>query len=196
MKIGLTEINDILRDAKSIGHDLRMSDIFYTFALTGFKDKKIVYTVFFGKGASEKDIEEYDSCKKITFLKRYMKANFFNDDIKVRQISKKNKQYEDISFEENKEALVKMLAEIREMSERGELEKKDAVKLETDIRTKLNDKFSVSEKQDEQRVVVLAKYNHICEWTHKECFLQTKEYAMKHWGLVEKNNNIKDNSDE
>ena len=59
------------------------------------------------------------------------------------------------------------------------------IKTEADIRVKLNDKFGASEKTSEQYVVVQPKCNHICEITHRECWLQTKEYAKEHWHLID-----------
>lgn len=82
------------------------------------------------------------------------------------------------------------------MNENGELDAKDFIKLDIEIRTKLNDKFAVSEKQDEQRIIVETKFNTICPHTHRECWVQTKEYAMQHWNLIENPNSIKENENE
>ena len=193
MKLGIGEINKTIQDCKSMGFDLRMADIMYVFAFQGFKDKNIVYATLFGKGASDSVVNEYDSSKKIKFLKKYMRSNFFKDSLNE-PVSKK--EYEDITFEENKEALIKLLGRIQTMATSGEIEKKDAVKLETDIRTKLNDKFAVSEKQDEQRVVVLKKYNDICV-CGREIYRPTRddiiEDLKKEYDLVPKK---KDNGNE
>ena len=70
MKLGIGEINKTIQDCKSMGFDLRMADIMYVFAFQGFKDKNIVYATLFGKGASDLVINEYDSSKKIKFLKK------------------------------------------------------------------------------------------------------------------------------
>ena len=59
-------------------------------------------------------------------------------------------------------------------------------KTEADLRVKLNDKFGASEKAEDQYIVVQTKFNHICQWTNRECWLQTKEYAKEHWNLIEK----------
>lgn len=205
-KINIEDFNKILADAKKMGYDLRMSDIFYTFELQRFDSKKIVYSVLFGKGSAQEDIDIYDKSAKIKFLKKYIETNYPIDTphsaVGRPRKNKENesKQYEDITFEENKEALIKLLEKTQKMAKEGKIEEKDAIKIESDIRLKLNNYFNVSEKQDEQRIIVYEKFNHICDVTHKECWLQTKEFAMQHWGLIEDPNkvdkNIKDNGDE
>ena len=198
MKIGINEINKTIEDCKSMGFDLRMADMFYTFALQGFKDKNIVYAVLFGKGATEEEVDEYDTSKKIKFLKKYMKSNFFGNEVD-RPVDEK-KQYDDISFEENKAYMLKLKKDTEEAMAKGDIEKKDGLKILADLSVKLNDKFAVSEKQDEQRIIIYPKFNTICERTKTECWLQTKEFAMEHWGLIEDPNkgkkNIKDDDDE
>lgn len=201
MKIKESDIRKIINDSKSMGYDLRMADIFYTFALQMFEDKSIVYATLFGVDNAAKDCDVYDSEKKIKFLKKYIKTNYpFESQIDVpskgKKIEENNaKQYEDISFEENKEAVIKLLDKIQSMAASGDIEKKDAVKLETDIRTKLNDKFAVSEKQDEQRIIVYKKYNDICQ-CGREIYRPTRddiiEDLKKEYDLVPK----KDNGDE
>lgn len=174
MKIGVSEINNIIEHCKSMGYSLRVGDIVYIFALQGFKDKKVVYNALFGVGATAAEVEEYDSSKKMKALSRYLKSKYFKgiptDD---------KKEYRDISFDENKEALIKLLDKIQSMAANGEIEKKDAVKLETDIRTKLNDKFAVSDKQDDSKVVVLNKYNDVCPYCHHEVRVKTDEDVIE-----------------
>lgn len=191
VKIGLEEINKIIEDCKDAGHVLKMSDIAYVCMLQVIKDRNIVYAVLHGKGFTKPEIASYDNGGKIGFLKKYMKTNFFM----TKEEKEFNRAYGDISFEENKEALIKLLDDIRKMAYAGEIDKKDAVKLETDIRTKLNDKFAVSEKQDEQRVIVMKKYNDICI-CGREIYRPTKddiiEDLSKDYDLIPKikgNNN-------
>lgn len=91
-----------------------------------------------------------------------------------------------ISFEENRDALIGYLTEIDREVANGTIEPKDGYKLKMDIRNKLNEKFNVKEQTVEQRVVVQPKFNYICRYTHKECYLMTKEYAMETFNLIEK----------
>ena len=203
-KISIEDFNKILADAKKMGLDLRMSDIFYTFELQRFDNKEVVYTVLFGKGNTQKVIDDYDKSRKIRFLKKYINTNYPIDSMSshentiIANSNKKKHGHDDITFEENKAYMLKLKKETEDAIENGEIEKKDGLKILADLSVKLNDKFAVSEKQDEQRIIVYPKFNTICERTNSECWLQTKEFAMQHWGLIEdpnkKNNN--DNGDE
>ena len=202
-KINIEDFNKILADAKKMGYNLRMSDIFYTFGLQRFDSSKIVYSVLFGKGSSQDDVDYYDESSKIKFLKKYINANYPSDDVgqpKRGKPKKAEESHEDITFEENKAYMLKLKKETEEAIKKGEIEKKDGLKILADLSVKLNDKFAVSEKQDEQRIIVYPKFNTICERTNTECWLQTKEFAMQHWGLIEDPNkiekDIKDNGDE
>lgn len=184
-------IKKIISDGKSMGYDLRITDIFYTFATQWFSDCKSVYVVLFGKTTKEEEITSYDSSKKIVFLKKYIKANFLKEESKSAKHDSGKEQFDDISFEENKAYMLKLKRETEEAIQNGDIDKKDGLKILADLSVKLNDKFAVSEKQDEQRIQVLTKFNTICPHTRKECWVQTKEYAMEHWGLIEKNNEQK-----
>lgn len=96
-----------------------------------------------------------------------------------------------MTFEENRAGIEQQIREIRELiGQATEAEPRDLKtlatlqKTEADLRSKLNDKFGASEKSEEQYILVQPKYNHICQHTRRECFLQTKEYAMEHWHLI------------
>lgn len=177
----------IINDCKASGYELKVRDVMFCLLKNMVDDSEIIYNSLFGQGDDAKFISDYEKSKPIKFLDKYIKANYDNakqsdaDNTKKKKISE-----EDISFEENKAELIKMLKDIDDAVKDGLIEVKDAMKMKVDIRTKLNDKFGASEKSDEQRIVVVPpKFNHICEKTRTECWLQTKEYAMEHWGLIE-----------
>jgi len=204
MKIGIEEIKKIVSDGKTMGYSLRTADIFYIFAVQIFNEK-ILYEQLFG-GDSEEEITSYNSSDKLKFLKKYINSNYPSiysgkneQPNRVRQ-KKTSTEHEDITFEENKAYMLKLKKETEEAITNGEIEKKDGLKILADLSVKLNDKFAVSEKQDEQRIIVYPKFSTICETTRRECWLQTKEFAMQHWGLIEDPNkvekDIKDNGDE
>lgn len=197
MAVTLEDITKIIEDGKKMKHEVSVRDIAYVLLLRSFKEKNIAYASLFGKDFTSDVLDKYDKSPKMRYLRKYMKSNYAS---KEDAGSKANVSYEDITFEENKEQLIKNLAKIKEMNENGELDAKDFIKLDIEIRTKLNDKFSVSEKQDEQRIIVETKFNTICPHTHRECWVQTKEYAMEHWDLIEnpnkKDDNINNNEDE
>ena len=95
---------------------------------------------------------------------------------------------DDITFEENKQGLIKLLKKTEEAVEKKLMDTKDALKLQTDIRVKLNDKFDTSESNDNKHIIVVpSKHDMICPHTNYECtFMPTKEACMKYY-------NIKDN---
>lgn len=202
MKIGIEEIKKIVSDGKTMGYSLRTADIFYIFAVQIFNEK-ILYEQLFG-GGSEEEITSYNSSDKIKFLKKYINSNYpsiysgKNEQPNRGRQKKTSTEHEDITFEENKAYMLKLKKETEEAITNGEIEKKDGLKILADLSVKLNDKFAVSEKQDEQRIIVYPKFNTICERTKSECWLQTKEFAMQHWGLIEDPNRKynKDNGDE
>lgn len=189
-----TDFVKIISDCKESGYEVKVRDVMFCLLKNVVEDSDVIYNSLFGKTDEAKCITDYEKSKPIKFLDKYINANYNNtkqtdtDNTKKKKISE-----EDISFEENKAELIKMLKDIDDAMNDGQIEVKDAMKMKVDIRTKLNDKFGASEKSDEQRIVVVPpKFNHICEKTRTECWLQTKEYAMEHWGLIEdpnKNNN-------
>lgn len=178
------DILNIIKTAKTDGYDVLVRDIAYIIVSNVIENKELVYATMFGREDTPANAAKYEKSKKTTYLRNKL-ADYLDDNAE----SSDKPTHQDISFEENKDALIKMLKKINRMASTGKIDAKDAVKLETDIRIKLNDKFDVSTNKVEKRVMVNAKFNHICEITRKECWLQTKEFAMEHWGLVEKNSN-------
>lgn len=184
MKITAENIKKIIADGKTMSMPVKMTDIGYVLLLERIEDKYVAYSILNGVGNSNEDIDSYDGSEKIKSLKRYIKGNFSdkkNESNEIKKgaddnkLSKVNGKYTLMTFEENKEALINLLSKIQELAESGEIPKKDAVKLETDIRTKLNDKFQVSEQVDEKRVVVNSKYNDICPYCEHEIRRKTDE---------------------
>lgn len=92
----------------------------------------------------------------------------------------------DISFEENKAGLIELLNKLQQAIADKQISTKDALKIEADVRTKLNDKFGASEKDIGNVVVVEPKFNYICPYTRRECYIHSKEECMKRYNLIEK----------
>lgn len=90
-----------------------------------------------------------------------------------------------ITKEENKDRFVKLLSSVDEMLREHKIEAKDAIKLEADIRTKLNDKFNIEESLKQKRIIVVPqKHDIICKHTQRECtFWPSKEACKEHYGL-------------
>lgn len=194
MAMTVDEIKDIIKESRLAGHDVKMKDVAYIIVRTVIDDRAVAYRSVFDTAESEDSVKQYEMQPGIKFLKNRLKKYVSPktqksaasapkvQDTSVKDISSK---YKDITFEENKEAMLELIDEIQEGMRNKEIDVAVGLKMQTDIRTKLQDKFEVSNKKDEHRIVVNTKFNHICEWTRKECFLQTKEYAMKQWGLIE-----------
>lgn len=178
MKIGLEDINKIIADCKGIGYNVRMCDIAYAILSRNFKDITIPYTILYGKGGSPVDIKKYDRHKNMKFLKRYISSNF-EDRVTSSKGVEKTESVDDLTFGENKEQLIKNLETIKKMKEKGELDAKDFIKLDIEIRTKLIDKFKVEDKQDEQRIIVYSKYDAICPYCHHEVKSKPAEEAIR-----------------
>lgn len=181
-KLSVNDIKEIVNAASQSGYNIVVGDIMYVISLRFFQDINVSYTAIFGKKGDDSIIKNYDKSRKIKFLKDYIAKMFISqseDDMGVP---------DDISFDENKAYMLALKKKTEDGIKNGSIKQDKGIEILSKLSIALNDKFAVSEKQDEQRVVVNIKYNHICEWTRKECFLQTKEYAMQKWNLVEANN--------
>lgn len=196
MKISIDDINKIIADCKGIGYNVRMSDIAYAMLAKNFKDITIPYTIFYGKGTSEADIKKLDRSKNMKFLKKYIQTNFEDKDKNIKAVS--NESGNDLTFGENKEQLIKNLETIKKMKESGELDAKDFIKLDIEIRTKLIDKFKIEDNQNEQRIIVYSKYDAICPYCHHEVKSKSAEDAIREikekYDLVPKGSNIKEDN--
>jgi uncharacterized protein YjgD (DUF1641 family) len=135
---------------------------------------------------NDTEIELYDQSKSIAFLKTYLK------DEEASGNKSRKKKGSDISFDENKEEMIRLIKEAQEALERGEIEAKDALKIQADLRVKLNDKFSVKDETQEQLVVVNIKFNDVCS-CGREIYVPTKEDLMEKYNLIEKPNSNESN---
>lgn len=183
------QVRECKAAAKSAGYaDVKKADIAYITICKTFEDKNMAYKLLF-RGKNQLPQEEYEASDKMVFLRRYVE-----DLIRVskgctsqehQKIQSAETMNETISFEENRDALARYIDEIDDAVERGEMDLKDAYTLKVNIRNKLNEKFNIKEQITEQLVIVQPKFNHICDKTQKECWLQTKDFAMQHWHLID-----------
>lgn len=92
-----------------------------------------------------------------------------------------------ITKEENKNELLKMLDKIQVEVDRGNLDMKDALKMQTDIRVKLNDKFEMEESQKQKRIIVVpSKHDVVCPHTQRECsYWPTRKACVRHFGFID-----------
>lgn len=174
------DIRSICDRCSDKGHDIKVRDIAFVLLCRHFDDPAVAYRSVFGADADGNAVDEYVRSGKIRDMRDILRDY-------TRTISTLERAEMGLTFEENKESLISMLTRIKEAVEDGDLDMKDALRMEKDIRVALNDKFSVGDDSRQQQfVIVEPKFNHVCEWTRKECFLQTKEYAKRQWGLYER----------
>lgn len=188
--MNLEDIKDTINAGKKLKHNISVRDISYVLLLNSFDDNKIAFKAIWGNESDEEDMKEYMSSKKIIFLQTYLKALNKDEKEEVKSPVKVENFAEDITFEENKAELIKLLSDVKTAHTEGKLDAKDALKMQIDIRTKLNDKFGTEEKEDKDCVVVVdPKFNYICPYTQRECYVNSKEQCMKRYNLIEKETN-------
>ena len=175
------QIKRAIEDCARANHTISVRDISYVLLSMQFDDSLVAYKCIFGNDYDyNQDYHAtYDQTSTMTYLKSYVEFTLLND-------KKKKTKTEDISFEENKEAIINLIIETKENEERGEIDAKQSLDLQTKLRVTLNDKFKVQSDETEQIVQVFSKFNAICE-CGKEIYVPTKEELMAKYNLVEKN---------
>lgn len=172
MVLSNEKINELIELGAKEGKSIRVRDISYVLLASCYEDKEVAYKSLFG--ASSDGFAEYKNSDVVKFL-----------DSKINKKEGKRVKSEDITFEENKAEIIKLIKETQDALERGTIEPKDALKIQADLRVKLNDKFSVNDTNQEQLVIVNCKYNSVCE-CGRELYIPTKEDLMKEYNLIEK----------
>lgn len=186
--IGIKDIEKTIKDMEVIGHDVSVRDISYVLLSKEYDSDSIAYKSIFGKDIPKEEIDKYVASRKIVALNNYIKANFKKEKEPKKKKSSADGNLENITFEENKSAIIDLIQKIKSEAKNGNIEPKDALKMELDARTKLNDKFDVEKEQGQKYVIVEKKFNFICPHLHKECYVYTKEDLMEKYGLIEKPN--------
>lgn len=180
MELTVEKVGEILTNASSQGANLKVRDIAYVLLRRYFDDRSYAWRVCFTDADyDEKTIDAYEEGIGYQFLREVLaevrdRGGLLYD--------------EDITFEENKAYMLKLKRDTEMAMEAGEIEKKDGLKILSDISTKLNDKFSVQAEVKDQMVVVNAKYTDVCEYCGRETAPRpmTKEEAMEAYNLKEK----------
>jgi len=100
-----------------------------------------------------------------------------------------------LTKEENKGELLKLLNQIDDMFVQGKIDAKDALKMKSDIRVKLNDKFDMEDDQRQRRIIIVpSKHDLVCPHTKRECTYWPKKSACcSHFGLIDPSEKQKDN---
>lgn len=173
------KIKETIEYCANAHHKVTVRDIAYAVLCTQFEDSLVAYKTIFGQDYdyNQEYHGTYDNTAAMQFLKTYVEVSLLNQ--------KKANNNDDISFEENKAYMLKLKKDTEDAMTKGEIEKKDGLKILTDISTKLNDRFKVSQEERSQLVVVQTKYNSICSRCGTELYIPTKEDLMKKYNLVE-----------
>ena len=186
------QIQDCVAFCEEQGYFIEESDIAYLLINREFRDRYKAYELTKSKDMPDEYVDNYDNSDKMSCLRKYMNEHWAKRKDSV--INTENIEGA-ITFKENRDALIKYLGEIQNMMDEKKIEPKDGLKMMTDIRLKLNDKFNIKEAQVEQRIIVQPKFSHICDYTRKECWLMTEDWAKKHYHLI-KDPNWKGGEDE
>lgn len=178
MELSKEKVGEILTKASEEGMSLKVRDISYVLLTRYFEDKSYAFRVCFGADADYSDavINAYEESDGYKFLKEELatvrdKGGIIYD--------------EDITFEENKAYMLKLKKDTELAIEAGEVDKKDGLKILSDISTRLNDKFAVQQTELQQQIVVNCKFNALCD-CGKEIYIPTKEQLMEEYNLIEK----------
>lgn len=157
------------------GFAISVRDISYILLRRNYEDDIVAYKSLFGDG-SDTEISYYKQSKPIVELGKLMSDTLgWNSK-------------EDITFEENKAEIIRLIQDAKDKEARGELDAKQSLDLQTKLRVALNDKFGAKDNNTEQIVQVLQKYDgEVCPYCHREIARNpiTKEEAIKLYGLKE-----------
>lgn len=179
MELTIEKVGEILTNASSQGANLKVRDIAYVLLRRYFDDRSYAWRVCFTEADyDDKTIDAYEEGIGYHFLREALaevrdRGGLLYD--------------EDITFEENKAYMLKLKRDTEMAMEAGDLEKKDGLKILSDLSVKLNDKFSVQAEVKDQMVIVEHKYNDICPYCQHEVASKpmTKEEAMEAYNLKE-----------
>lgn len=165
--ISYNDIKDIINSLKTEGIEARVRDVAYLVMCDSFVDKGLAAKVAYQE-------EDKPSSKVLSMLAEKLKPFGIGA---VTTISK----------DENREELLKLLQRVQDAEREGTIDPKDAIKIEADIRVKLNDKFNIEEEEGQRRIIVVPqKHDIICKWTSRECSaMPSKEACMKYYNLID-----------
>ncbi len=165
--ISYNDIKYIINSLKTEGIEARVRDVAYLVMCDSFVDKGLAAKVAYQE-------EDKPSSKVLSMLAEKLKPFGIGA---VTTISK----------DENREELLKLLQRVQNAEREGTIDPKDAIKIEADIRVKLNDKFNIEEEEGQRRIIVVPqKHDIICKWTSRECSaMPSKEACMKYYNLID-----------
>lgn len=170
------QIKKTIEHFKESGETIRVRDIAYTLLSKMFADSKTAYQCLFGT----EGYDDYADDEMRVKLEQYLSEAGY-----IRSVSTDDDSGE-ITFEENKKEMERLLAKTQQAMDDGLVDPKDALKIMADIRVKLNDKFKVESKKQDRMIVVEKKFSGICEYCHHEIYVPSEEELMEKYGLIKK----------
>lgn len=171
-----SNIREITAEMKSRGYDVAVRDICYYFLCETIEDDRAVYKALYGD-TPKIPYSEYTVSNKVQELKSYLDGKFIEGERTALVDA------DDVSFDELKQGLVQdmnALIALRDQTDEDGVpvldpkEMASVVRQIADIRVKLTEKFGTTEKSEEQRVVVLQKYDAICPYCGREIAIGRK----------------------
>lgn len=148
------------------------NDISFAILCDTIADKELAYKLAYGKDNG--NAKEFYTSKQLTAILNALSpygVGVVNED--------------SITKEQNKAELIQLLDKIKDLADNKKIPLKDAVKMEADIRVKLNDKFEMDLSNKQKRIIVVPqKHDIVCPKTNRECnYWPSKSACMKHYNL-------------
>lgn len=149
-------------------------DIAFVILCDTIADKWLAYKIAYDKDIAIEKANDYYTSKQIVSILNALTpygVGVVNED--------------SITKEQNKAELIQLLDKIKDLAENKKIALKDAVKMEADIRVKLNDKFEMDLSNKQKRIIVVPqKHDIVCPKTNRECsYWPSKAACMKHYNL-------------
>ena len=176
------KISSIIEECRLLGYQIRVRDISFVILSKIFEDVNVAYKAIFGSDTNDDIIDAYVKSNEISYLKNYIESNGLVGGKKKGK--KKLSDEDDITFDENKAEIIKLIRETQNALDDGKIKVADALKIQADLRVKLNDKFNINDTSKESLVIVNQKYNNICS-CGREIYIPTKEDLMEQYNLKE-----------
>lgn len=164
------QMRQITEDCLGRGFKIKIRDIAFAVLAKTFGDDVLAYKIIYDAG----DVNIYKNASNIKYLLDYLEEKVFNKERLPKVRTKKTKSEEELTFEENKAEIIKLIKKTQDDEAAGNIDSKQSLELQTKLRVTLNDKFSVKEDVQEQMVIVNAKYNAICPYCAHEISIEQK----------------------
>ena len=186
--ISNAELSEIINECKQNNHNITVRDIAYVVLCRFFDNADVSYRCIYGESRdySKEYGDTYDKTDDINYLKQYVDYLISRKkNIIIITFSGYKVSFLKIHMFHLKKYMLKLKKDTEDAMANGEIEKKDGLKILSDLSVKLNDKFQVKDEAVEQVVQVNIKYNSVCS-CGREIYIPTKLDLMEKYNLIEK----------